>query len=83
MIESKILTVTQSASGKKYTNFIQIKGEWLKKCGFNLGDLVKVTANKNQIVIEKNVSTVLLQKMGDKNPALLDMIEKLGVVPID
>jgi len=75
----KLLTVCRSAQGNKYTNAINIKGEYLKKYGFELGDFVKVEVSKNKIVIQKNVSTELLNAMGTKNPALLTMIEGLGL----
>lgn len=75
----KLLTVTRSAQGNKYTSAIQIKGEYLKKYGFELGDFVKVTVSKNKITIEKNVDTGLLTSMGTKNPALLQMIEGLNL----
>ena len=74
----KLLTVCRTAQGNKYTNIINIKGEYLKKYGFELGDFelgdfVKVEVSKNKIVIQKNVSTELLNAMGTKNPALLTM----------
>lgn len=75
----KLLTVCHSAQGNKYTNAINIKGEWLKQYGFEKGDFVKVEVTKNKIVIQKNVSTELLNAMGTKNPALLTMIEGLGL----
>lgn len=75
----KLLTVCRAAQGKKYTNAINIKGEYLKKYGFEQGDFVKVEVTKNKIVIQKNVSTELLNAMGTKNPALLTMIEGLGL----
>ena len=75
----KLLTVCKSAQGNKYTNAINIKGEYLKKYGFEMGDFVKVTVVKNKITIEKNVSTELLNAMGAKNPALFTMIEGLGM----
>ena len=75
----KLLTVCRSAQGNKYTNAINIKGEYLKKYGFELGDFVKVEVSKNKIVIQKNVSTELLNAMGTKNPALFTMIEGLGL----
>ena len=46
---------------------------------FELGDFVKVEVSKNKIVIQKNVSTELLNAMGTKNAALLTMIEGLGL----
>ena len=75
----KLLTVGRAAQGNKYTNVINIKGEYLKKYGFEVGDFVKVVVSKNKIVIEKNVSTELLNAMGVKNPAILTMIEGLGL----
>ncbi len=75
----KLLTVCSSSAGKKYTNAINIKGEYLKKFGFEKGDFVKVSVSKNRIIIEKNVSTELLNVMGHKNPDLLQMIENLGL----
>ena len=67
----------RAAQGNKYTSAINIKGEYLKKYGFELGDFVKVEVSKNKIVIQKNVSTELLNAMGTKNPALLTLIENL------
>lgn len=75
----KLLTVCRSAQGKRYTSAINIKGDYLKKYGFDQGDFVKVTVSKNKIVIEKNVDTGLLTCMGAKNPALLTMIENLSL----
>ena len=75
----KLLTVCKAPQGNKYTSAINIKGEWLKKYGFEMGDFVKVQVCKNKIIIEKNVSTELLNAMGSKNPALLTMIEGLGL----
>ncbi|MEI6556735.1 MAG: hypothetical protein WCL70_14195, partial [Paludibacter sp.] len=75
----KLLTVCRSAQGNKYTNAINIKGEYLKKYGFEQGDFVKVSVTKNKITIEKNVDTGLLTCMGTKNPALLQMIEGLSL----
>ncbi|HEY6913144.1 MAG TPA: hypothetical protein VI413_00595 [Paludibacter sp.] len=75
----KLLTVCRSTQGKKYTSAINIKGDYLKKYGFELGDFVKVTVCKNKITIEKNVDTGLLTCMGTKNPALLTMIEGLSL----
>lgn len=75
----KLLTVCNATQGKKYTSAINIKGEYLKKYGFELGDFVKVVVSKNKITIEKNVDTQLLKCMGQKNPALLTMIEGLSL----
>ena len=64
----KLLTVCRSAQGNKYTNAINIKGEYLKKYGFELGDFVKVEVSKNKIVIQKNMNTKLLNAMDTKTP---------------
>ena len=44
-----------------------------------MGDLVKLVVTKNEIRIIKNVNTSLLTQMGAKNPALLTMIENIGL----
>lgn len=75
----KLLTVCRATQGKKYTSAVKIQGDWLKKYGFDLGDFVKVTVSKQKIIIEKNVDTQLLKCMGEKNPALLTMIEGLSL----
>ena len=71
----KLLKVCQAPQGKKYTNKINISGEWLKKYGFDLGDLVKVEIRKNEIVIPKNSSTEILTGLNVRNPALMKLIE--------
>jgi hypothetical protein len=75
----KLLTVCRSTQGKKYTTAINLKGEYLKKYGFEFGDFVKVSISSNKIIIEKSVSTGLLTSMGMKNPSILKMIEGLGM----
>lgn len=76
----KLLTVCRAAQGNKYTNAINIKGEYLKKYGFLTGDFVKVTIQKGEIIIQNNVSTQMLTAMKTKNPNLLTLIEKLDLV---
>ncbi|MDD2799376.1 MAG: SymE family type I addiction module toxin [Bacteroidales bacterium] len=75
----KLLTVCQVPQGKKYTAGVNIKGEYLKKFGFAVGDFVKVTVSNNKIIIEKNASTEILTHMGAKNQAIFQMIEQLGL----
>jgi hypothetical protein len=50
---NKVLKVINAPSGKKYTNGLNIKGEWMKRFNFNLHDIVHVTISENQILIEK------------------------------
>ena len=51
-ILEKTLTVCRAAQGKKYTNTINIKGEYLKAYGFAHGTKVKVRISHNKITIE-------------------------------
>jgi len=76
MIE-KILTVCRMTQGKKYTPGINLKGEYLKKFGFQVGDMVKVEIRNNEIVISKNKATEILTDMQSKNPALLTLLNGL------
>lgn len=52
-ILEKKLTVCRAAQGKRYTNTIHIKGEYLKTYGFHRGDQVKVNITHRKIVIER------------------------------
>ena len=51
-ILEKTLTVCRAAQGKKYTNTINIKGEYLKAYGFAHGNKVKVKISHNKTTIE-------------------------------
>lgn len=75
----KLLKVCQTAQGKKYTNKINIAGEWLKKFGFNDGDLVKVSISQNEIKIIKNNATNVLTAFNVKNPELMRLIDNLDL----
>lgn len=75
----KILKVCEVFQGKKHTNKINIAGDWLKKYGFQFGDLVRVEVKQNKIVISKNDKTDVLTAMNSRNPELYKMIEKLDL----
>lgn len=75
----KILKVCQQFQGKKYTNKINIAGDWLKKHGFETGDLVKVEVKKNKIVILKDDKTDILTALNGRNPELYKLIERLDL----
>jgi len=45
----KLLTVCRASQGNKNTSAINIKGEYLKKYGFELGDFVKVEVSKKRL----------------------------------
>lgn len=73
----KLLKVSKTAQGKKYTNKIHISGEWLKKYGFNFGDMVRVEIKRNKIVIYKDDKTELLTAMCEGNPNIEHLVERL------
>lgn len=75
----KILTVCRMAQGKRYTSGINLKGDYLQKYGFQVGDMVKVEVKQNQIVITKNKATQTLTEMGSKNPAIMTLIDGLNL----
>ncbi|NOQ26941.1 MAG: type I addiction module toxin, SymE family [Bacteroidales bacterium] len=52
---NKVLKIINAPSGKKYTNGLNIKGEWMNKFGFELGDMVNVEVSQNRILVEKIV----------------------------
>lgn len=72
----KVLQCVRLPQGGKGTIGFNLKGEYLKKFGFSLGDYVKVEVTDHKIVITKNEGTELLSKMKAKNLALLELIEK-------
>lgn len=67
------------AQGKRYTLGINLKGDYLQKYGFEVGDMVKVEVKQNQIVITKNKATQTLTEMGSKNPAIMTLIDGLNL----
>ena len=50
---SKDLKVTQFPQGKEYVPGVRIAGKWLKNCGFNYNDTVRVTMSKGVIQLQK------------------------------
>lgn len=68
----KYLTVCNQPQGKGYTIGVNLKGEYLKRFGFALGDMVKVEISDNRIVITKESKSV--QDMNRENPALRDLM---------
>ncbi|MCT4640560.1 MAG: hypothetical protein N4A72_22875 [Bacteroidales bacterium] len=51
--QERILTVINKPYKDKYTNGINIQGEYLKEFGFELGDKVSVEISRNKILIKK------------------------------
>jgi hypothetical protein len=48
----KIISVTNTAQGKKYTQCVKLQGAYLLNFGFVFGDKLSVTIEENQIVIK-------------------------------
>lgn len=48
----KIISVTSTAQGKKYTQCVKLQGAYLLNFGFVFGDKLSVTIEENQIVIK-------------------------------
>lgn len=75
----KLLKVCGLPVGKYYKPGINLKGDYLSKYGFEVGDMVKVEISENKIIIEKNDTTKIVTQMGIKNPYLLNLIDELGL----
>lgn len=78
---SKLLKVCSLPAGSKHRPGLNLKGDYLEKYGFGVGDLVKVTVQAGKIVIEKTAQTELITQLNIKNPRLLEMIEKFELEP--
>lgn len=79
-MKTSILKVCRLPYGKRYTSGLNLKGDYLKQYGFEVGDLVKVVFSQNEIRIVKDVNTVLLTQMGDNSLRILELIESIGEV---
>lgn len=75
----KLLQVCRLSSGKHYKPGINLKGDYLLKYGFDVGDYVSVEVSKNKIIIEKTENTKIITQMGIKNPNLIKLIDGLGL----
>lgn len=75
----KLLQVCKLSAGKHYKPGINIKGDYLLKYGFEVGDMVNVEISENQILIQKTEKTKIVTQMGIKNPHLLRLIDELNL----
>lgn len=76
----RLIKVTQCPQGKNYVPFIRIAGKYLEQFNFNINDPVKVICLPDQIIIKKELSNVdKLNYLIDKNPVLMDFIDKLNL----
>lgn len=60
---------------KSYTPGINIKGEYLKKHGFHVGDYVNVEISENLIIITKDANSNVISLFSKKNKSLDSLIE--------
>ncbi len=72
---TKLLKVCNLPKAKTYTPGINIKGEYLTKYGFNVGDYVNVEISENKIVITKDAESNVVSLFSKKNKALDSLIE--------
>ncbi len=79
-IMERILKCVSFPAGRKRTAGFNLKGEYLKKYGFEVGDFVKVEISQHKIVITKNQGTELLSQMKLKNPNINCLIEEFGLI---
>lgn len=57
-----IKVISQSGHNYKATPTIMLKGQWLKKLGFDIGDYVSITCENGKLVITRMRRELLLQK---------------------
>lgn len=76
----KYLKCVNAPYGSRYTVGINLKGDFLKRYNFNVGDCVKVELSENQIIITKSDATERLTRLQSQNPSLLNLIDNLGLV---
>lgn len=72
---TKLLKVCGLPTQKKYTVGINLKGEYLKDYGFNIGDYVHVEVTENKIVITKSHETKIVSLFSKKNENVDNLIE--------
>lgn len=50
----KFYKIYYSWNKRKYVPLIQLKGNWLEKLGFKIGDIVEIECDDNIITIKKS-----------------------------
>ena len=75
----KYLSVSKQPTQKGYTIGFNLKGEYLKKYGFSLGDMVKVEISRNKIVLTKGAGEDILRDMDKENPCLKDLLNTFNL----
>lgn len=80
----KLLKVCGLSYKKTYTAGINLKGEYLTKYGFNVGDYVNVEISENKIVITKDKETNVVSLFSRRNRTVDDLIETFDLIlPIE
>lgn len=77
---TKLLKVCGLPYNKTYIAGINLKGKYLSKHGFNIGDYVNVEITENKIVITKDTETNVVSLFSRKNKALDDLIETFDLI---
>lgn len=72
---TKLLKVCGLPYNKTYIAGINLKGEYLTKHGFNIGDYVNVEITENKIVITKDTDTNVVSLFSRKNKIVDNLIE--------
>ena len=73
---TKLLKVCSLPGGRKHTTGINLKGDYLTKHGFHIGDYVNVEVSENRIVITKNTETNIVSLFSRKNPILDKLVKE-------
>lgn len=71
---TKLLKVCGLPTREKHTAGINLKGEYLKDYGFNIGDYVNVEVTENKIVITKDQGTKVVSLFSKKNSSFDNLI---------
>ncbi|WP_099463389.1 SymE family type I addiction module toxin [Parabacteroides provencensis] len=72
---TKLLKVCGLPTQNNYTAGINLKGEYLKDYGFNIGDYVHVEVTENRIVITKDTETNIVSLFSRKNKVVDNLID--------
>jgi hypothetical protein len=75
----KILKVCNYPQGKGYVPGLRIAGNYLKEINFSVNDHVIINYRKNRITIKKASRKLLVKRMAEKNPAVINLLELLNL----
>lgn len=66
------LTVVGQSQGDKFVPSVRVKGKYLKKLNFNIGDKINMICENDVIVLVKD--TTALEHLKTRNPNLIRLI---------